>query len=170
MFLDPRFVVIICFPSGQKSILPSGDARQRPSPASTMCSVSVFKISPYRCSVLESSWLRPTVSPRSDSGKGNHVRGIVENSSDSRSRCILLFPVLGEAVRIFLCQGLAQILLAVRSKVVTTWIVWSGPRRPSCTSPRRRAKPRFSGGSPRIALLWAIWGNRCTVCKSCKAA
>jgi hypothetical protein len=84
--------------------------------------------------------------------------------------CILLFPVLGEAVRIFLCQGLAQILLAVRSKVVTTWIVWSGPRRPSCTSPRRRAKPRFSGGSPRIALLWAIWGNRCTVCKSCKAA
>ena len=65
----------------------------------------------------------------------------------------MLFPVLGEAVRIFLCQKLVQMLSVVRSKVVTTWIVWNRPRKLFCISLRCRVDPNLQAVPPEIALF-----------------
>ena len=66
---------------------------------------------------------------------------------------IVLFPVLGEAVRIFLCQKLVQTWLVVRSKVVTTWIVRNRPPKLFCTSLKCKVEPKFVGTSARNRAL-----------------
>src|SRR5207253_9459293 len=99
--------------------------------------------------------------PRDSSGDAH--RSIIEDrilESEIKSnglwailpKVVVLFPVLREAVRIFLCQKLVQMLSVVRSKVVTTWIVWNRPRKLFCISQKCRVDPNLYPVPPEIAL------------------